>query len=521
MNAPGALTRVRRSGQSSIDAVAVRIEHVSKTYGVIRALDDVTFELAPGTIHALIGGNGSGKSTLVKILAGVDTADAGRVVVHGKPLECRSLTPERSREAGLHFVHQQSSTFSNLSVAENLHLGRGYETGIGGRIRWGAVRRRTMDLLGRYRIEASPDSLVGDLGRATQTMVAIARALQDQDGEQAGVLVLDEPTSALPASEARLLMDALKRYAAEGQTILFVSHQLDEVCEYADFTTVLRDGRYVGTVSEEDVTRALLIELMMGRAVESTTRRLRRRRSEVVLRADALTGGKLRPGSFSVHRGEILGVAGLLGSGRSTLLRLLFGLIPVEGGSLSIGGQSVRLASTRAAIAAGLAYVPEDREESAFGDLSVRENMSMVVTPDYWNGWRLCHQADRTDATALMRTFLIKAPSVDARFDSMSGGNQQKGILARWLRRTPRVVLLDEPTQGVDVGARVEIYELIRNAADTGAGAIVVSSEFEELEVLCDRVLVLRDGAIGEEVAGSNLRAERLKELVYDRDRPR
>jgi ribose transport system ATP-binding protein len=327
---------------------------------------------------------------------------------------------------------------------------------------------------------------------------------------------LDEPTSSLPASEVDVLLAALRRYASEGQTILLVTHRFDEVMAIADRATMLRDGRHVGTVERETLSHDLLIDLMVGRAVDRDYhRRAAWAAGNVLLSCRDLGGGKVRGASFDVHAGEILGVAGLLGSGRSTLLRLLFGLIP-RGGEVFLDDVPLRAASPSEAMATGLAYIPEDRaRESGFADMTVSENISVAVIGSYWRNGHFAHRAQGRDARELMRAYGVRASSERARFASLSGGNQQKVVLARWMRRSPRLLLLDEPTQGVDVGARVELHKLIQAAVDAGAGAILVSSEFEELEALCDRALVLHKGAVVGDVSGAALSAEHLEQLAH------
>jgi ribose transport system ATP-binding protein len=512
---PGGIAAPAQDGTAPV----LRVEGVCKAFGATQALDDVSFDLRRGTIHALLGGNGSGKSTLIKMLAGVQPGDSGRVVVGEDAWEATEVTPEASRAAGLRFVHQQNSTFAGLTVAENLHVGRGFETARGGRIRWSRVRRRTEGLLERFQIDARPDQRMSELGRARQAMVAIARALQDQEDAHSGVLVLDEPTSSLPATEVTVLFEALRRYAADGQSILFVTHRLDEVMDIADRATMLRDGRVAGTVERGGMTEDGLVELMVGRALARDTGQTHAlSTSDVVLSCDGLSGGALRSVGFSLRRGEILGIAGLLGSGRSTLLRVLFGLIRPDGGEVSLDGRRYAPNSIQDAMREGVAYVPEDRvQEAAFLELPVTDNISMTVLGDYYRKGLFRHRAERADARREMAAFQVKASSERARFGSLSGGNQQKVVLARWLRRAPRLLLLDEPTNGVDVGARAELYGLVRAAAGRGTSVIVVSSEFEELERLCDRVLVFQRGRITAEVKGADIDTDRLEQLVQGR----
>ena len=491
--------------------IVLQAEHVSKAFGATQALDDVSLELRRGSVHALLGGNGSGKSTLIKAIAGVEPADAGAIAIRGERHDLRTMTPARAREAGLHFVHQQRSTFPDLTVTENLAIGRGFETGVGGRIEWRRARQRAAAVLERFQIDADPDTELGRLGPATQTMVAIARALQDQDGERDGVLLLDEPTASLPAPEVALLLDALRRYAEAGQAIVYVTHRLEEVFAIADRATLLRDGRVVGDVEPRRLDHDGLVELMMGRSVAQIERLRGRPEGRTILTVRGLAAGPLAPLDLDLREGEIVGVAGLTGSGRSTLLKALFGVIPPESGEIRIDGRPRRIGSPPEAMAAGFAYVPEDRQrDAAFPALSVAENLSMTVVPDYWHRGALNRRRERRDALGLFDTFLIAAESDAAPLRSLSGGNQQKVVLARWLRRNPRLLLLDQPTQGVDVGARAEIYELIHDAVAGGAAALLASSDFEELARLCDRVLVLRKGELVAELRDGELDADRI-----------
>jgi ribose transport system ATP-binding protein len=496
-------------------ATVLKAEHVSKAFGATQALDDVSLELEKGTVHALLGGNGCGKSTLIKLIAGVEPADSGQLEIRGRRHDLRSMTPALAREAGLHFVHQQRSTFPELTVTENLAIGRGFDTGAGGRIEWRRARRRAAEVLGRFQIDVHPDRELGELGPATQTMVAIARALQDQDGDGDGVLLLDEPTASLPAPEATLLLDALRRYADAGQAIVYVTHRLEEVFAVADRATLLRDGRVVGSVEPSSLDHDALVELMMGRTVEQIERLRGRPEGRTILSARGVSAGPLAALDLDLCEGEIVGVGGLIGSGRSTLLQALFGIRPLESGEIQIDGEPRRIASPPDAMAAGLAYVPEDRQrDAAFPELTVSENLSLTVIPDYWHRGMLNRRREHRDTLRLFDSFLITAESDAAPLRSLSGGNQQKVVLARWLRRDPRILLLDEPTQGVDVGARAEIYELVHRAVAGGAAALVASSDFEELARVCDRVIVLRKGVAVAELSGDDLDADRIARLA-------
>jgi ribose transport system ATP-binding protein len=495
----------------------LRIDHLSKSFPGTVALEDVSLDIRAGEFHALLGGNGSGKSTLIKILAGVYRGEAGGSITVGETeIAADKVGPETARALGLHFVHQNLAVFPALSVAENIAIGTGFETRRLGSIRWPALRRRTEALLERFAIPGRPDTLLRDLRPAERAMVAIARALQDQEGERTGVLVLDEPTASLPRAEVTRLMLALVRYAQNGQTILFVSHRLDEVIGPADRASVLRDGHLAGTLEGHDITEPALIELIVGRPLDRVFPDMPPVRSEdVVLEGRNLAGGPLHDVSFGLRRGEVLGIAGLLGSGRSELLKMVFGAYPIRGGQLLLDGQAVKFRDIGDAMRAGVAYVPEDRGgEGAFPDLSVAENVSAAIVSRYWHGMHLDNRRVRVDARQTVSDFMIQCSSENQNLATLSGGNQQKVILARWLQRKPRILLLDEPTQGVDINARAEIYNLVRRAVADGCSALLVTSDFEELSHVADRVVVLNQGRIVAELRAPDITPSRLTELV-------
>ena len=499
------------------------VEGLTKSFAGTRALDGVSFELERGTVHALLGGNGSGKSTTIKVLAGVYEADGGQITLGGTTLDAAAITPSIARHLGLRFVHQQNTVFPTLSVAENLAIGHGFEAGIGGRVRWREQRRQAQALLERFEIDAAPTSKLGTLGLATQTMITIARALQDVEENARGLLVLDEPTSALPPHEADLLLDALERYVKRGETIMYVSHRLEEIVRIADRATILRDGVVAASLERDEISHDRLVELIMGRKGPVTqlgaSSRQRRSDAAAVVSVRGLSGGAARRIDVDVHEGEILGVAGLLGSGRTSLLRLLFGAQPREDGVILLRGRALDVTSPHEAMCAGIAYVPDDRlKDAAFMEMSVTENLGMAVTPMYVRGGRLRHRTERVAARGLMSSYMIKAASPKARFSTMSGGNQQKVVLARWLRREPQLILLDEPTQGVDVGARHEIWQIVRAAADRGAAVIAVCSDFDELAQVCDRALIVKGGRSVGERDGADLDGKTLEHAVLQEE---
>jgi ribose transport system ATP-binding protein len=491
---------------------------MSKTFPGTRALDGVDLDVREGDIHALVGGNGSGKSTLIKILTGVYQADPGaQVVINDEVVSGDAITPEFARRVGIHVVHQDLGVFLDLSVTENLALGHGYKIRQARNIDWRAMRRRAQELIERFEIDAGPDTCLSAMSQGGRTQVAIARALQGHGEAEGGVLILDEPTAALPRHEVDLLMRHLRAYAAGGAAILYVSHRLDEVLSLADRVTVLRDGRKVGTYSAADLTEERLAELIVGQAVDTAFPAPPPVADGVpMLRVEGLEAGPLRDVSFTVARGEVLGIAGLLGSGRSELLRAIFGDLPVTSGEFHLHGERYAPRRPLDAMRAGIALVPEDRAgDAAFTDLTLAANVSMANISDYWKSGVVRERRMRRDARRLMAEHLVKFSAADAPLQTLSGGNQQKVILARWLRRRPRLMLLDEPTQGVDVGARTEIYGLVRRAVADGASAIVVASDVEELGHVCDRVLFLAHGEIAGELGAGALRPEHLIHKIF------
>lgn len=497
------------------DVLSVR--GISKTFTGTKALDSVDFSVRAGEVHALLGGNGSGKSTLIKILAGVHVADAGGMItVDGHQYPAEQLSAATARAGGLRFVHQNLGLFPDMTIAENISAGGGFVTRRG-RIRWKQVNDRAAALIEKFSIRAAgPTTILASLRPADRTLVAIARALQDQDDAHSGVLFLDEPTTALPPHEVDVLLTRLRGYASAGQAIVLVSHRLPEILQVADRVTVLRDGLLAATTNTAGLAESGLVELIVGRPVGQVYPPLDARHTgPVSLRVRGLSGGPVKSVDLDVRRGEVIGVAGLLGAGRSSLLHLLMGVHKASAGTVVLDGVDVTPKSVNAAMSAGFALVPEDRaEDAAFLDHSVGGNLSAAQVKYYWRGLRLRHLDERLDALASIRQFAIKA-AADQPIQTLSGGNQQKVILARWLRRNPAVLLLDEPTQGVDIGARVEIYKLIRKAADDGAIVIVVSSDFDELSHLCSRVVVMNSGSIVAEATGDELEPARLTELSF------
>ncbi len=469
---------------------------VSKTFGHFRALVDAELTVRRGTVHALLGGNGSGKSTFIKCLAGVYTADGGELRIADRSLELGGLHPETAHGLGLRFVHQDLGLFPQLTISENIALSRGYPT------RWTAVRekllrRRAQDLLDAFEIDARPHTRVADLRPSQRAMLAIARALDDADSADS-ILLLDEPTAALGEHDAQDLMDAVRRRADEGQTVVLVSHRFNEIASVADDVTVFRDGRNVGSAPLGDMPLGRVVSLMTG----GESREMPESFVEHAPGAPALSVGSLRTGScrdatFEVGAGEILGFAGLDGSGHSDVLAGLFGAIPSEAEDVALGGERFRPHSPAEAMAAGAAFIPQDRHaDAAFTNMSITQNLSVTILDRIWNGFALSSGREHHAAADTISRFSIRAASVDAPLGVLSGGNQQKVVLGRWLQRSPRLLLLVEPTQGVDVVARHDIYTSIAAAARGGATVLVASSDIDELLAITHRIAVFRNGRV-------------------------
>lgn len=493
----------------------VTLRNITKSFSGNTVLDDVSLEIRQGEIHGLLGHNGSGKSTLIKVLAGVYAPDAGQIIVGGRELSL-PLQADDARANGFAFVHQGLGLADDLTVLENLAV-TSYLTGFGGQISWRRHAAEANKLLGRFGVDIDLDTVVGELEPVSQAIVAIARALGSIDSTEDGrLLVLDEPTVYLPRDRIKTLFDTVRRLAADGDGILFVSHRLDEVLTLTDRVSVLKGGRLVSSADTSEVSERELVRMIIGKDLEhGNSNASVATHTEAAVRVSNLTSHTLHEISFTVEPGEVLGLIGIAGSGFAEIPYSLFGAAKASG-TLELGGSQIDIANLTEskALQHGIALVPEDRPRLGVArEASIRENMSLLALPKFVRTGTLRARDEGSYVHKLVDAFNVRLADISAPIDELSGGNQQKSVLAKWLSQQPRLVLLHEPTQGVDVGGRFEIWQHLRRAASEGAAVIVASESAEELAELCDRVLILRDGRISAELSGDALDKHRIVEL--------
>jgi ribose transport system ATP-binding protein len=468
----------------------LQMRGIRKTFPGVVALDEVQFDLRRGEVHALLGENGAGKSTLMRILSGACHRDAGEVLLDGRPVMLDS--PREAQELGISTIYQEFNLVPQLSAAENIYLGR-EPMRVAGVIDRRALVACARTLLEGLRTTVDPDVPVQSLGVAEQQMVEIAKALS----LRARILIMDEPTSALTASEIEQLFAAIRRFTAAGGSVIYISHRLEELARVGQRATVLRDGRFVGTRSLPAPVPEL-VRMMVDRDISEHYPQPTRRRGREILRVEGVTRGpRLRDVSFTLHRGEVLGVAGLLGAGRTELARVIAGADLPESGAIAIDGKPVRVRSPRDAIRAGVGLVPEDRKRQGLVLLqSVAANLSLPQLARLGRAGVVSRTRERALATRWSRELRIRAPGIDTRVLTLSGGNQQKVVLGKWLAAGADVLIVDEPTRGIDVGARMEIYSLLDRLAADGAGILMISSDLPEVMGMSDRILVMHQGRV-------------------------
>ena len=493
------------------DGVAWELRNIRKTFGPVVANDDVSLVLRRGQVHGLVGENGSGKSTLIKTLCGVHRPDLGTIMHNGSPV--RLDHPLIARSLGVATVFQEFSLVPYLTVAENIQLGRW----LGGlfRINWRALRQAAIQVLCELDIQISPDARVCDLSKAQQQLVEIAKGI----AANASIFILDEPTTALGAREIEHLHDLLRRMRAAGGAILYISHRLDEVVRLADVVTVMRNGRVVSAADETPLEIAAIITRMIGKDVEHHYAKIRVDTGKPLLEArDISTDLGVRDVSFTLHSGEVLGLGGMLGSGRTEIARALFGVDPLTNGEIRLLGRSLTMRSPADAIAAGIALLVEDRKsDGLFFNFTGAENITVANLGDYDRGLWLDLRRERAASRGLIERLRVTPSARFQLVDRLSGGNQQKILIARWLNTEAQVFIFDEPTQGIDVGAREAVYQLINELTRAGKGVILISSDDNELLSMSDRVVIVRRGRVARIARATELTKSDLLETTAER----
>lgn len=473
--------------------IILEMKHIEKSFPGVKALNGAQLILRKGEVHALIGENGAGKSTLMKILLGIYQQDSGEILYHGKPVSFRS--PHDALQAGISMIHQEISLIPTVSVAENIWIGRESRFTRAGII---STRRRNQEaqaLLDRLGIEIDARHTVRDLNVANMQLVELARAVS----YQSDIIIMDEPTSSLSDKEIELLYRIIRELSQAGTAIIFISHKLEEIFKICSHVTVMRDGQYISDHPTSEITQAELVTKIAGREIKDLFPKEETTPGEVALEVRNLCSGKtFRDVSFSVRSGEILGFCGLVGAGRTEIMRTVFGIDKLESGEIFVHGKKVQIGSPKDAIANGIAMVTEDRHRSGIiAGLSLKYNISLAYLSTICNRLTFINQkSEEQDAEEMVQRLAVHAASLNQVIGSLSGGNQQKAIVARWLLSKPKVLILDEPTRGIDVGSKSEIHRLISHLAAEGMAVIMISSELPEILGMSDRIIVVRDGRL-------------------------
>jgi ABC-type sugar transport system ATPase subunit len=490
--------------ENMADSYIVEMQQISKSFAGVQAVKQVSFACRKGIVHALVGENGAGKSTLMKILAGAVQADTGTIIFKGETL--LHLTTRLARDKGISIIYQELALIPDMTIAENIFLGNEPRTRLN-ILKTRDMLERTHELLRRLGVDMNPRTPVRELTLARQQMVEIAKSLS----RHADLIIMDEPSAILAGHELDQLFSIIDTLVKQGVTVIYISHRLDEVFQIAQEVTVMKDGEVVGTRPIENLERTTLVEMMVGRSLEEVFPKASRPSGEPVLVAKNLSTHRLKHASFTLHSGEILGVAGMVGSGRTELARALFGLDPLQTGIITLKGGTFSPRSPKHAIQSGLALVPEDRKEQGlFTALSIRHNITLIIL-NHLTRWGLIQRGEEQQTVDRAQADLnITMASSDMEVQFLSGGNQQKVVLAKWLQTRPVVIILDEPTRGIDVGAKFEIYQLMRQLNKQGVAILMISSELVEILGMSERILVMRDGRMVAELP----RAEATEQMI-------
>jgi ribose transport system ATP-binding protein len=486
-----------------MDNFALQLKNITKTYPGVIALQDISLEVIRGEVHALVGENGAGKSTLIKTCTGAVTPDRGSILVNGK--EFSAMSPKTAKENGIAVIYQEFNLVDELSAAENIFLGKAIRKDI--RINRKAMEEKSAELFKMLDIDINPRELVRNLTVGYQQLVEISKAVS----EKAHILIMDEPSAPLTNAEVGKMFEMVDRLKAQGVTIIYISHRMDEIFRLSDRITVMRDGKKIETLNTSDTTVEHLVTAMVGRELKETypARSGSSIKEHVLLETRHLSGNGLKDISFSVRRGEILGFAGLIGAGRTELAELLFGVKSKNAGQILFKGTEINPKTPRDAINNGIALVPEDRKrQGALLDIDIKGNISMAILTRISRLSVVNKQQEQTIAESFKNSMRIKTPNLLQKIKNLSGGNQQKVIIAKWLAVEPELIILDEPTRGIDVGAKHEIYKLVNELVESGKTIVMISSEMEEIMGMADRIIVLAEGRIAGEIAKKDFNQE-------------
>lgn len=482
----------------------LQLNNIEKAFPGVKALDKASLNVYPGRVMALMGENGAGKSTLMKVLTGIYHKDAGSILYQGR--ETTFKGPRDSQQAGISIIHQELNLIPQLTIAENIFLGREITTKFG-RIDWAKMYQMADKLLARLKVKHSAKTLLGELSLGEQQMVEIAKALSFESR----VIIMDEPTDALTDTETQALFGVINELRNQGCGIVYISHRLKEIFEICDDITVLRDGKFIAQCAVAETDEEGLIEMMVGRKLEEQYPRIDVKHGETCLQVAGLTGSGVHDVSFSLKRGEILGISGLMGAGRTELMKVIYGALPSERGVINLDQKTINPVSPQDGLANGIAYISEDRKgDGLVLGLSVKENMTLCALDKLSKGMQIQHGDEVTAVDDFIQLFNIKTPSREQIIGNLSGGNQQKVAIAKGLMTRPKVLILDEPTRGVDVGAKKEIYQLINKFKAEGMSIILVSSEMPEVLGMSDRILVMHEGRITGEFDAKDANQEKL-----------
>ncbi|AUI87796.1 ribose ABC transporter ATP-binding protein RbsA [Vibrio azureus] len=482
----------------------LQLSEIEKSFPGVKALDKASLNVYSGRVMALMGENGAGKSTLMKVLTGIHQMEGGSIRYQDQPRAFKG--PRDSQEAGISIIHQELNLIPELTIAENIYLGREFTSAMG-RIQWDKMHTEADKLLKRLNVKHSSRTLLGDLSLGEQQMVEIAKALSFESK----VIIMDEPTDALTDKETESLFKVINELRGQGCGIVYISHRLKEIFEICDDITVLRDGKFIAECRVQDTNEDDLIEMMVGRKLEEQYPRVDVHYGDVCLDVIGLTGCGIHNVSFTLKRGEILGISGLMGAGRTELMKILYGALPSERGVIRLNDKTINPTSPQDGLAHGIAYISEDRKgDGLVLGLSVKENMSLCALDKFSKGLHIQHDAEITAVEDFIKLFNIKTPTCNQIIGNLSGGNQQKVAIAKGLMTKPKVLILDEPTRGVDVGAKKEIYQLINKFKAAGMSIILVSSEMPEVLGMSDRIMVMHEGRVTGEFDAKDADQEKL-----------